>query len=312
MKIVFFGTPSYTLPILTSLHKNFKGKDTKSPIVAVVTQPPKPSGRGKFLTYSPIDDWAHKRGIPKFFKPKDLLIGNLEFDLGVLASFGMIIPKEVLDAFPLGIINVHPSLLPEFRGSSPVQAAIISGDTKTGGTIIKLDEKLDHGPILGSFKEDINETDTSETLRDRIFDKSKDVLEDLIPAYVNGKIKPKAQDEENAIYTKEIVSQDGFINPTHLDKLINGKSFKETLPLRFIEGFEMDINPESLERFIRAMNPWPCAWTEVNISDTKKRLKILSSHTQGGKLIPDMVQLEGKNEVTFKQFEEGYPNYKFL
>jgi methionyl-tRNA formyltransferase len=164
MRIVFFGTPEYTLPVLTSLHKTFKSKSGISPIVAVVTQSPKPVGRKKVLTYSPVDKWAHERKIPVYYHCKKLLEENVSADLGVLASFGQIIPKEVINLFTHGILNVHPSLLPKYRGASPVRAAIVSGDKETGVTIIKLDEEVDHGLVISQFTEEVQTKDTTEIL----------------------------------------------------------------------------------------------------------------------------------------------------
>ncbi|MEJ2348007.1 MAG: methionyl-tRNA formyltransferase, partial [Patescibacteria group bacterium] len=140
MRIVFFGTPDYVLPVVELLHKTFKSKDG-SCIVAVVTQTPKPVGRKKTLTYSPIDRWAHQKGILTLYKSEELLDHQSDADLGILASFGEIIPKEVINYFPHGILNIHPSLLPKYRGASPVKGALISGDEETGATIIKLDEE---------------------------------------------------------------------------------------------------------------------------------------------------------------------------
>ena len=177
MRIIFFGTPDYVIPILDKLHKYHE-------IVAVVTQSPKPVGRDKKLTYSAVDQWAFKKHILRNFDYVDLP----EADMGVCASFGMIIPKVILDSFPHGIINVHPSLLPQFRGSSPIQATIISGVNPTGVSIIKMSEKMDAGPILTQFKEDVMSDDTNETLRARLFEKSADVLLEMIPAYIDGKI----------------------------------------------------------------------------------------------------------------------------
>src|SRR4030043_140871 len=125
MKFVFLGTPEYVLPILDALNKKFKVKG-ESPIAAVVTQEPKPTGRNQFLTYSPVDDWAHKRSIPIYFDPEDIIKNSLVADMGILASYGKIIPESVIKYFKYGILNVHPSCLPKYRGASPIQASLIS------------------------------------------------------------------------------------------------------------------------------------------------------------------------------------------
>lgn len=280
MKIVFFGTPDYVVPILSKIHKKFIGKAGASPIVAVVTQDPKPVGREQTLTYSPVDKWAHERGIKIFHKAQDLLNNYVEADLGILASYGEIIKKEVINMFPKGILVIHPSLLPKYRGPAPVQTAIKDGEKITGVSIIKMDEKMDHGPIISQFKEEIGPEDTGQSLRDRLFERSADVLAELIDPYLKGKIKLKVQDEKEASYTKLATKQDGFIETK-------------------------EKTPEEVERFIRAMQPWPGAWTLLN----EKRLKLIKGHMEGNDLVLDEVQLEGKNPVTGKQFQEAYPSF---
>ena len=154
-----------------------------------------------------------------------------------------------------------------------------NGDTKTGITIIKMDEKMDHGPIVVQSKEDVLPDDTGESLRTRLFEKSVDILIETIEPYLKGKIKLKEQNHNEAIFTKILTKQDGFLELTGCD-------------------------PVNAERFIRAMQPWPGAWTLID----GKRLKILQAHLENEKLVLDEVQLEGKNPVTYQQFKEGYPS----
>lgn len=290
MKIVFFGTPSYVLPILTKLHKAFVTGPGKSPITAVVTQPPKPVGRKQILTYSPIDKWAHEHKIPIYYSAKEIIENPPDATLGVLASYGEIIKKDVINLFPQGILVIHPSLLPKYRGASPIPAAIANRDEVTGCSIIRMDEKMDHGPIVTQFKEEILPEDNAETLRNRIFEKSADVLTEMLPAYIQGKITLKKQNDEEATFTKLMKKEDGFID-------INRKI------------------PEEVDSFIRAMSPWPGAWTFVYLptskGQVKHRLKLLKSHIEDGKLILDEVQLEGKGPVSWKQFKDGYKEATF-
>ena len=288
MKIVFFGTPDYVLPILTSLHKKFVTGPGVSPIVAVVTQSPKPVGRKQVITFSPIDKWAHEHKIPIHYSAQELAVDSVNADVGILASYGEIIKKEVIDLFPHGILVIHPSLLPKFRGASPIPETIKAGEMITGVTIFKMDEKVDHGPIISRFKEDVLPTDTTETLRARLFERSAKVLVELLKPYLQGRITPKIQDDSEATYTKIMTRENG-----HID--LNKKP------------------PEEVERFIRAMQPWPVAWTTLRLSPTDQkvcRLKIHKAHTDEKKLVLDEVQLEGKEKekVSWKQFKEGYPN----
>lgn len=277
MKIVFFGTPDYVLPVVQKIHKKFVTGPGISPIVAVVTRAPQPVGRKQILTYSPVDKWAHERQINTFYKANDLLESNLDYDLGILASYGEIISQDVINSFSQGILVIHPSLLPKLRGASPIQAAIANGDLETGVTVFKMDEKMDHGPIISQFKEEIDETDTFDTLRTRLFEKSAEFLVDLIDPFVKQKIKPKEQNHEEATYTKMVTKNDGFVN------------------------LEKD-NPKMIDAKLRAYAPWPGIWTMYK----DKRLKILKAHLALGRLVIDEVQLEGKNPVSYKQFQEAY------
>ncbi|KKQ77420.1 MAG: Methionyl-tRNA formyltransferase [Parcubacteria group bacterium GW2011_GWA1_38_7] len=272
MKIIFFGTPEYVVPIVDRLHKYHE-------IVAVVTQPPKPVGRDQIISYSAVDTWAHKKKIIKFFDFSDLP----KADLGICASYGSIIPKEVINSFKFGILNIHPSLLPKYRGASPIQTAIANGETETGVTIIKMDEKMDHGPIVAKFKDEILAIDTFETLRTRLFSNSIPVLLDLIEPYSKGKVNPKAQDKTQVTFTKIVSKQDGFVDLIKDD-------------------------PVSIERKLRAYSPWPGIWTLVD----GKRLKILKAHIADGQLTPDEVHLEGKKPVGWRQFIRSYPKFNIL
>lgn len=286
MKIIFFGTPDYVIPVAEALYKEYRTVKEKG-VVAVVTQPPKPVGREKRIEYSPIDAWAHKRKIQILYDYENLP----EAELGVVAAFGKIIPKEVIKHFKYGILNVHPSLLPKYRGASPTQAAIMNGDEITGVTVIKMDEKMDHGPVISEFTEEIKSTDTNETLRARLFERSAEFLVDLIPNYLSGKIRPKEQKHKEATFTKLITKEDGFVSLNALKD-----------------------DPEGTGRKFRAMQPWPGIWTEIKLlrdEEIKRlRLKILKLHLEDKKLVIDEVQLEGKKPVSWEEFKKGYPDFK--
>lgn len=194
-------------------------------------------------------------------------------DIGILASFGAIISKEILNSFPQGILNVHPSLLPKYRGPSPVQTAILNGEKETGVTIIKMDELVDHGPIVAQVKELILPTDTSTSLYGRLFEKGAKLLNELLEK----PIKTTPQDHAKATFTKKFTREDGKI--------------------------DWHKTAVEIDRQIRALYPWPGTWTDIN----SKRLKILKAHLKNNKLVLDEVQLEGKKPVTFRQFLQGYP-----
>ncbi len=356
MKIVFFGTPDYVLPILESLHKTFRTRTGGSPIIAVVTQKPRPVGRKKILTYSAIDSWAHKKKVPVYYRTRDLVKKKLETDIGVLAAYGQIIPKFVISHLSFDILNIHPSLLPEFRGASPIQATIVSGKKVTGATIMKIDEDVDHGPIISQFKEEVRGNDTTEVLRKRLFEKSAEVLTTLLPAYLKGKIKLRQQDHKKATFTTLLKKQHGFIPPEYLRVALKGEKAKGEWKIPFIKNYTLNPNPYTLDLFIRAMQPWPIAWTNIKLKIKSEKLKvkrliILRAHlepisansclagrqarapkedktsrsdaqraaqirnnshlTDNVQLVLDLVQLEGKNPVSWKQFKETYANAEF-
>lgn len=316
MKVVFLGTPDYVLPIVKVLYKSLRGKNEKSPVVAVVTQKPKPVGRRQQIEYSPVDTWAHKKNIPILFDSRDLVDQNIRADVGILASYGEIIPMKVIDHFPNGILNVHPSLLPKYRGSSPVRATIARGDNVTGITIIKLNNKLDQGPIIAQYKEGVLPDDKADILRGRLFEKSAEVLTTLLPAYISGKITPRKQNNKNAILTHQVRKADAFIPSNILDRAMKGVTGNEKWEIKFIQDYSVRPTPRSILNFIHAMEPWPIAWTYITLkskekSDKPKRLKILKAHVKNGKFIFDEVQIEGKNPVSWEQFKQGYPHSSF-
>lgn len=221
----------------------------------------------------------------------ELVADPISADVGVLASYGKILTTQEVMAPRLGILNIHPSLLPKYRGATPVPAAILAGEKETGVTIIKLDEKVDHGPVVAQIKLAIEPTDTSQTLLAKAFTVGAAELLKILPTYLAGKIELRPQDHAQATFTKRLTREDGQI--------------------------DWQNPPEYLERFIRAMFPWPGAWTEVKVKrDTRyeiRRLKILRAHLEKSShpsrlssLVIDQVQLEGKNPVTWKQFCEGY------
>ena len=311
MKIVFFGTPEYVLPVVENIHKKIK-VNLGSSVVAVVTQPPKPVGRKKIVTYSPVDGWAHQRKIPTFYKNTDLLEKGPEADLGILAAYGSIIPEAVIKRFKYGILNIHPALLPKFRGASPVQPAIASGLPQTGVTIIKLDSQMDHGPIVSQFKEEIAADDSCETLRAKLFLRGAEVLVELIPVFIKGKITPRAQNHDEASYTLLVKREDGFIPPEYLAAALSGSDkIKEERSVSFVRDLALVPNPGNLNNFIRALYPWPCAWTKIKIRNQKLRIKILKAHEGDGKLELDLVQLEGKSPVSWDEFKRGYADAVF-
>lgn len=263
---MFFGTPEFVVPICDALLQI-----SETNLTGVITSQDKPVGRKQTLTPSPVKQWAVSHKIP-VFTISQFPFPIIQPDLGVLAAYGQIIPQEIIDLFPKGILVIHPSLLPKYRGASPIQTAILNGDIKTGCSIIKMDNKMDHGPIVSQFEEEIKQTDSSQDLYQRIFTKTAEVLKTVIPDYLEGKIIPQEQNHSAATYCKVLTKQDGFFD------------------------LQNPPDPEKLDRMIRAYDPWPGVWTLWE----GKRLKFLPDN---------MVQLEGKNKVSYSQFKQAHPYF---
>ncbi|MDO8435818.1 MAG: methionyl-tRNA formyltransferase, partial [bacterium] len=201
-------------------------------------------------------------------------------DLIILAAYGQILPKEILDIPKYGSINVHPSLLPRWRGPSPIQSAILANDQKTGVSIIKMTEKVDKGPILGQKEIGLTGKETYLDLHNRLGEMGSNLLIEIIQKWIKDEIKPEPQDDSKAVYSKIIKKEDGKI--------------------------DWEKPAEEIERKIRALNPWPGTYT----IQQGKILKILKVEISNGKLIIKEIQPEGKKPMSFEDFLRGYPDFK--
>lgn len=321
IKIVYFSSSERALPGLELLHKNLE-------IAGIISQPDKPVGRKNILTPTAISQFAVSHNIP-LLKPEKLdqeaidWIKSKNPDVMVLAYYGLLIPLELLNLTESGIIVTHPSLLPRWRWGTPVQATLINGDQETGVSLMKMDEKFDHGPIIAIQKEPLSQTLNQEELYVDLFTKGAKLLVKTLPDYLSGKIKLIEQDHTKATYAKHIKKEHGHVPPNLITLALQGDAFRSfqgkiwEMPFMLQTdktSFSYQPSSELLERFIRAMNPWPSAWTEIRIMKNEVRsmkLKLLKSHLEAAHLVLDVVQLEGKNPVTWKQFVQGYPNYSF-
>lgn len=267
ISLFFFGSSPYVFPIISLLNTNFTLK-------GVLTT--------EMNTKSGVLEYCKELAVPcqtiQSFENPSLLqeLKKTDAGLSVVADFGLILPPSILTLFPKGILNIHPSLLPKYRGPSPVQSAILAGDTLTGVSIIKLDEQMDHGPLLAQQEEKVSPTDTAQTLYERLFTKGADILTEVIPSYIKGTSTPKEQDHTHATYTKKLTRQEGFVDIHTIGK-------------------------ELLDRTARAYHPWPGAWTWMTINNKKVRVKLLPA---------GMIQVEGKKPMTYKDFMNGYPASK--
>ena len=284
LRVVFMGTPAFALPTLEAL------KTHEMPVVGVITEPDKPVGREKIITPTAVKILAGEYGLP-IYQPEnneDLvkILKEISPDYLVVAAYGRILPVDVLKIPPYGGLNIHPSLLPKYRGASPIQAAILAGDKETGVTIMRMDEKMDHGPIVAQTTMEIKDDDTAESLKERLAIEGANLLIKALPGYLGNQKQPQEQDHQKATYIKMIKKEDGLI--------------------------DWRKPAEMIERQIRAYYPWPKAYTMIKQREKRKekkegqRLIIHKAHLENSKLVPDLVQLEGKKAVSWADFKRGF------
>lgn len=303
LRIVFFGTAELACTSLEALAatSNFQ-------VIAVVTQPDKPSGRDLHLQPSPVKATALRLGIP-VLQPRRARdesfvreIRDLSPDLSVVVAYGQILPQALLDVPKHGSLNVHTSLLPRHRGAAPIQWAILSGDSETGVTIMKMDAGLDTGPILSERKISISDSETSQTLHDRLAQIGADLLVDTIPAWVQGQIVPRPQ-PDGSTYARKIEKSDGLIN--------------------------WEEPAAAIWRKVRAFTPWPGAFTFLETAGKRRMIKVwegsivhvagvpgrVGTATRDGIVVgtgTDSFQIttlqpEGKKRMTAQEYLAGNP-----
>ncbi len=297
LRIIFMGTPEFAIPTLSAL--------IKSPheVVAVYSQPPRPVGRGHKVQLSPVHRLAEQHDIP-VLTPTSLrareeqeIFQGFNADLAVIVSYGLLLPKAILDAPRLGCVNIHVSLLPRWRGAAPIQHAILAGDTETGITIMKMGEGLDTGPTLCQQKIAITpETTTSQLFTDMAQVGAKLLLEILVP-YAQGRITPTPQPANNITHAPKITKDMGYI--------------------------DWNDSAEHIDCKIRALNPWPGTWFEWQGRHIKVlQAKVLSAqHGLPGEVLDQAltvacgqgalalqkIQVAGKKPMNPGDFFNGYP-----
>lgn len=267
----FFGTPRFAEIFLSGiLARGF----TPS---FVVTNPDRPKGRKKEFTPPPVKVLAQKYGLavlqPEKLSEKFQTDGS---EFGVVAAYGNIIPKSAIAAFPKGIIGVHPSLLPELRGATPIQSALLEEKKETGTSLFLLDEKVDHGPVLNTKRVTINNDDDYISLEEKLAKTSAELFLETIEKYLSGEIVPAPQDESKATFTKKFSREDTFVSEDELTQALKGNG------------------AEKVAGKIRAFSAEPGAWTIQN----GKQVKLLACRIENGKLKLTKIQTEGKNPQT--------------
>lgn len=274
---IFIGNGDLGIPALIMMTENPQFK-----LKSVITSSDQPSGRKKEMTPTPIAQKATKLGINtlKVDTIKDSKIINkiktLSPELIVLADFREIIPSDIINIPKYGVLNIHPSLLPRYRGPSPVSSAILDGEKKTGVTIIKIDENVDTGDILAFVETKIKKRENVSNLKKRLSEIGADLLAELVPYYLAGEISPIKQKEEKANETTKFNKESGKLS---------GKE-----------------KPEKIDRMVRALTPWP----GVYIIKNGKRIYITRAHLgKNGDLIIEKVKPEGKREMDYRDYLRG-------
>jgi len=271
----FFGTPRFAVNVLNALEKN-----GLLPAL-VVTAPDKPRGRGMEVSPSPAKAWAQVRGIdvitPATLKNDELIadLANTDWDVFVTAAYGKLIPRQILDIPRKGSLNVHPSLLPKFRGPSPALSAILADERQTGVSIMLMSETMDAGPIVSQARIEIGEEDwplKGSMLEDLLATEGGNFLAETLPHWIAGEIEALPQDEAKATFTRKFTDEDAKLDLT-------GDSRNNLLKI-----CAFDKNPRAY--FI----------------DDNKRIIVTEAHLLDGKLVIDRVIPEGKREMPYAQY----------
>ncbi|MEA2586918.1 MAG: methionyl-tRNA formyltransferase [Thermomicrobiales bacterium] len=236
IRTVFFGTPTYAVPALRAL-----ADDPRYDVVLVVTQPDRPAGRGRQLQQPPVKLAAERLGI-EIYQPRSLRdasarqpLADADADLFVVAAYGLIFGPKTLALPRYGSLNLHASLLPAYRGASPVTAAILSGDAMTGVSLMVMESGLDTGPVVDRVSVPIAGTDTTESLTAKLAAAAAGLVVSSADRFVSGDVRPEPQDDQDATKVRQLVKADGWL--------------------------DWEDSAAKLERTVRAMWPWPRAWT---------------------------------------------------
>ena len=305
MRVAFMGSPEFALPALRRLI------DSEHDVVGVFTQPDRPTGRGRTIAAPPVKKLALAHGLPVFqppsiSKPEAVeQLRELRPDVGVIAAYGQILRQRVLDVPPLGVLNVHASLLPRWRGAAPIPAAILAGDAETGATIMRVVLALDAGPMLASARVPIADDDTTGTLTPKVAEAGAALLMEVLPRWARGEVDAVPQDDALATYAPQIAKADALIRWERDDAATIARhvraynpwpmahSYLDGRPLRIVEAIAID------GRFIGAPG------TIVALDETRAPLGIVAA---SGALGVVRVQAPGRTEVDAAAFLRGHRN----
>jgi methionyl-tRNA formyltransferase len=309
LTLSFFGAPSFSARVLERVITEMKDvADVKS----VFTQPDKKAGRKQILTPTPVKLLAQKYNLPVFTESDPLFISQQlkDIDLVLLYAYGTLLPAEVLKVPRWGFWNIHPSLLPKYRGTSPIVYSLLMGDKTTGVSLMEMDDRMDHGPILAQQKYDIKTSDTRENLENRLSDIGYELFKKSIHLLMYSKLQKQEQIHDNRTYTRLLSKQDGLVSFAIIQKIITKEKLsKNDLP-PIINNYLMKYNPKNDQKtdeaywnLYRGLSPWSGLWT---VLPDNRKLKITGMEWKNNTLIITRVQLEGKKEVDFKTFNTAY------
>lgn len=255
LRVIFAGTPDFAARHLDAL------LSSDHQIVGVFTQPDRPAGRGKKLMPGPVKVLAEENGLPVFqpvsLRPQEnqQLVASLNADVMVVVAYGLILPKAVLDMPRLGCINVHGSLLPRWRGAAPIQRSLWAGDAETGVTIMQMDVGLDTGDMLYKLACPITVQDTSASLYDKLAELGPTGLLETLQQLADGATQPEVQDEAKVTYAEKLSKEEARI--------------------------DWSLSATQLERCIRAFNPWPMSWLEIDEQPVKVwQASVIAGHSK--------------------------------
>ena len=310
INLILWGTPYLSVEIAKSLLKWVN-------IQAIITTPDTPQGRKKILTPSPLKTFAQEHNIPNF-SPDKLntpetikLLQGLKADIWLVIAYGKIIPQSILDIMPNKVLNIHPSMLPQYRGPSPIQESLLNGDTTTAVSLMQLDNLMDHGPIIAQQEIQILPTDTYLELEQKIIQTSNNLLVEYLPQFLAGTIIPHPQDDSKASIVSMVQKQDGQIN------------WQKHTAQNIINLYRAYIN-------------WPQVYTKLNTGKKvifeQIELEIAKSNhqlqpgywqldaqnnqliigTQAGNIALTKLKVEGKDSIDAKSFANGYQDIYFL
>jgi len=341
-RVIFFGSTDDSVIVLNKLYQSTIQQFNYINIICAVTQPARPRGRSRTPTPTPVYQWAKVNKIPVLYfesdKEKPWLYKNeqeviqtllpLNADLLLTVCYGQKIPSETIRSARYGGLNIHPSILPRWRGGDPVPWTILAGDRQTGVTIVTLAEKFDEGKIIAQKKIPLQNYALPDPLRTELFSNGADLLTSILATFKGGTFKGQSfnrsvQIPKKASYARRFNREDGYLPWEILEQTINVKPLTiqqcknltvvNTLH-KYLSRTELTL-PASIfiDRMVRALTPWPGVWTiiaansrQLSAVSKNRRLKILKTHLDMQMLVLDLVQLEGKKPVSAKQFYNAY------